>query len=208
MREWIRRKEILTVAAIALLWLPASAAQAAVVVDLIWTGTTGTGLLGTSSIDAEVGDELILDVIINVGPEGMNAYGVSVAFDTGLNDGLDLVGVLPVLNPAFQFALPPGPLIESVPGIQGEVQTLAAAALFGGFFGPGSFLAAQLFFEVKDSSDLQTFLTPADGFGDLNGILIGDVTLNGAEVIVPEPTTAALLTLGLVGLGVASRRRK
>jgi hypothetical protein len=40
------------------------------------------------------------------------------------------------------------------------------------------------------------------GSGDLT------TTFNGAQVNIPEPTTASLLGLGLLGLTVAGRRRK
>jgi hypothetical protein len=208
------------VAVVGLLCTLATSAQALVTVDLLWTSTTGSGAgVGSDWIEADPGDTLYLGLFISVGAEGMNAYGVSTSFDFDLGDELDLLGVSPVLNPAFQFALPPGPTQESILAVQGGfIETIAAAALFGGFVGPGSFLAAEFHFEVTgnvatDGDDLQTYLAPADGFGDLAGIPIptANIFLNAAHVdaiSTPEPGATALFALGALGLAVARVRRR
>jgi hypothetical protein len=87
-----------------------------------------------------------------------------------------------------------------------------------GFLGTkagGEWYAGTLVFHVKDGGDgtatIQLALLSDDLFQDGNGNNITDqVSIAGGPIIIhtPEPTTALLIGLGLVGLGVAGRRRE
>jgi hypothetical protein len=86
-----------------------------------------------------------------------------------------------------------------------------SADLTNGTANTGSFLAATLVFNVIGTSgsaaiSLSTSLpgnTVTLGTGPGTAALSGDGSVN----IIPEPTTALLVGLGLAGLGVAGRRR-
>jgi hypothetical protein len=106
------------------------------------------------------------------------------------------------------------------PGIKGNspggantwVQATAFAAQ-GGTDGTGPDLAAvQLFFVVNGASGSDTVdfilgLTEGDALNGAAGDLTDASTLIGATINVPEPGTALLMGLGLIGLASAGRRR-
>ncbi len=69
----------------------AETAAATLTVDLIWTATTGSGATGGNVIPAAPGDRLTLDIFITLDEAGVDAYSLSVLFDTDLMDELDLV---------------------------------------------------------------------------------------------------------------------
>ena len=52
--------------------LLSSAATAQPTLSLIWTATTGTGVIGGSVIDAEIGDTLELDVVVTIDVQGFS----------------------------------------------------------------------------------------------------------------------------------------
>ncbi len=77
---------ILAIGILATVVALAGAASAEPTVSLIWTSTTGTGLPGGSSIDADVGDQLILKIFVSnsVPAEGISFAGISLQNTTGL----------------------------------------------------------------------------------------------------------------------------
>jgi hypothetical protein len=60
----------------------ASAASAAPTVTLVWTGTTGTGTAGGSSIASVTGETLTLDILITSDSNGVSASGLSYDITT------------------------------------------------------------------------------------------------------------------------------
>lgn len=80
-----RRTRIGAVAASAVALMLAGPAAAAPTMTLIWTGTTGSGVTGGSSIDAAPGDTLTLQIVANGDPTlGLSFIGVSLGWDAGL----------------------------------------------------------------------------------------------------------------------------
>jgi hypothetical protein len=64
-------------------------AGATVTFSLIWTATTGTGIVGTDTIDATGGDILTLAIRMTT-DQTLGGHGVSIAFDTDLANELNL----------------------------------------------------------------------------------------------------------------------
>lgn len=64
--------------------LLAASAAAAPSLTLVWTQTTGAGVTGTSTIEADVGDELWLSVIANIDAEGFTGAAWDLTGSAGL----------------------------------------------------------------------------------------------------------------------------
>ena len=97
-------------------------------------------------------------------------------------------------------------------GTQDWIQAVAHANV-NGTTGTGPDNAVLLAFQYNgpggfDLVDVAVALTAGDVIGTTGGqVFTGPVTLTGAVANVPEPGTALLMGLGLLGLGAAGRRR-
>jgi hypothetical protein len=209
-------------------------ASALVTFDLIWSSTTGTGTTGTNDIDADIGDILTLQVRMTT-TQTLSFHGISLNFDTDLGNELNLISAQEWLGSTYgamatlsNYApLSPGvtSTFESTGAMAGRINTYSSGQLSGPLFLPaGTFVVGSAVFSANGALNAQP-----DGFdvfsGLFNGVIdsvnnnlnlvipAGDpsVVFNNASVnseVIPEPGTASLLGLGLVGLVLAGRRSR
>lgn len=120
---------------LAALGLPLGA-DAAATIFLGWDATTnpGSGLgVGTDTIQAAPGDQLVLGIYLTAGPEGTSNYVVSVEFDNDLLDELDLVSTTELApSPMINFTQGVASTRESSGGQGGRVYSFEASTIFTG----------------------------------------------------------------------------
>lgn len=213
-----RDKKALTfvlVAAVSLLGATLAIEASATTVGIRFTGTTGGGIIGTNSIDAAPGDVLTAIVGLTADAFGVSSYGVSVQYDIDLGDELDLLSATELLNAPFQFNSTVGcaSTQESSAAQLGNVLNCEAATFGAGPPPPPTVDIIELMFLVTgnvatDGFDIETgfFSVGFDGMFD-NAGSPSSVTFGTASVNVPEPSTALLIGLGIVGLATRSRMR-
>lgn len=191
-------------------------------INLVWTGTTGTGALGSSTIDVSSvePETLSLDVVLDVGAYGLYFLQTSILFDFDLENELDLVSAR-----TFAWDDPNSPTRfntlgfvtsqESEGDAEGQVFALGGFATGGRVppvttltfarmvfvtspsrvTGGGVDILSGFFFELDSAfatSDLSSFYVPEFGSAALNPI--------------PEPGSLILLALGIGALAWSARR--
>jgi len=179
------------------------------------SGVNAAILTGTVT---DNGSQLIVDVDLDTEDmTGIVLISVSVNFDDGLvtyDTGasssptyiLYVNGKTPYMTPATN---PP----ELRIGTTNQVNVdWTATSLTAGSGGTGVELLATLVFDViavgDGVADIGLSITSPGNIVQLAGGINTTATLSGAgTVITPEPTTALLVGLGLLGLGVAGKRR-
>lgn len=209
-------------------------ASATVTFNLVWTQTTGTGITGTDTIGADIGDVLVLEIRMST-DQTLGGHGVSLNFDTDLGNELNLflpqggtewagttygtTTMAGAYAPLVPGVGPPG-AVESTGAVAGRINTFESVAALGKAFLPtGTYAVGTARFVVGGSGiDGPDVFVGLFNFGvddvlnNLNnvippsGLVFGNATVN--VNVIPEPSTAALLGLGLVGLVLAGRRSR
>ena len=222
-----------------------SSANAAATVDLVWVSSNNTDPvhtpyigLGSSAIMAHPGDDLVLELRLTAGTEGLSSWGISVSFDLAellidptmgdpSSPGASEFGIAPDVYctpfPACFFEVPTlTPFTSGATDVieggltTGFIFTFEAGTLGNGVAASfGQFKIGEIFFTVQtpadDGIDLSSgfFNTGADAAFDNAGNAVA-MTFNSAAVDRwgPEPGTSTLLGLGLLGLILAGRRAR
>jgi hypothetical protein len=185
------------------------AAQADPTVDLLFGGADSINVVASQTVTVSV-------VLTLASPDQTNGYQMTIGWDsTELSYiGGSLTNLLPGgtgwFVSGFGEALPVGS------SLVGSISAAGAPA----FATNASYTIGTLAFHVEanpvndGTSDITAYLDLPNSFSTDNiADFVGGgsflaTTFNGAGVnVIPEPTTASLLGLGLLGLTVAGRRR-
>jgi len=209
-------------------------AGATVTFSLVWIATSGTGVTGTNNIDAAIGDVLTLEIRMQT-DQTLGGHGVSLNFDTDLGNELNLFASpggknfagttfgTTTMTSNYAEIGPVTPGNESSGATGGRINTFNAGVLTGPLFLPvGTYAVGTARFVANGALGVQPdgpdvfvglFNTGVDDvLNNLNlAIPIGSLVFGNASVnsaVIPEPGTASLLGLGLVGLVLAGRRSR
>jgi len=210
-------------------------ASANVTFNLVWTGTssgnaTSIGSLGSDTYIGAAGDIVTLQIRM-ITTQTLQFHGISLNFDTDLGNELNLLGSGEWAGSSFSTGtmltsyapLTPGvtSTFESTGAMAGRINTYESGQLSGPLFLPtGTYAIGTAKFVLTgnlatDGNDLFSglFNTNVDSVNNNLGLVIPDgdpsVAFNNAAVnLIPEPGTASLLGLGLVGLVLAGRRSR
>lgn len=150
---------------------------------------------------------LVYDADIFEYVQGASAATTYILFSPNEGKGKPSVYLVPSPTPPNQWPGTVAPGTEQV-NVDFVEPTFGATRATGN----GIFLAT-IVFHIEGAGDglgeINLSLTSGGNLFRVNGSDIGgSVTLGpGVSVVTPEPTTAILVGLGLVGLGVAGRRR-
>lgn len=192
-----------------ILALGASApATATPVVDLAFVATSGAGVPGAASIAASPGDVVTLELRLRPGPEGVSSYGVSLRFDAGLRNELDVISIHEFRPAGFTSSFTPFALAfqqESSSSGEGRLYTFEAYTTGAGPVA-GVLAIGRVEFRVTsavsgDGPDVEAGLFNAgvDGIFDNGGHDLEPIAHFGtAAVFVPEPATIILVATGLL----------
>jgi hypothetical protein len=164
---------------------------------LLGAGVANAATVGIAADAAvyNVGDTITLTVFTDSEGEELFAVGIVVAY-TG-----------PVTSLTSTPTIPPFWITSSVDVVSSPGYRLAVHALAVAGIDPGTAFGATLTFSAN-APGTATFTiggNPNNGFSFDFGTAVPGA--NVAVTIVPEPTTAALLGLGVVGLALTKRRR-
>lgn len=189
----------------------ASAAGAAPSISVVWTGTTGSGVTGGSSIASAAGDTLTLDVLITADAMGGSFASVSVqdlgggslnvgTLIGGVDDFQDSTGASWALLGSGSYG---GPALAFVSGV---TCPYPATGNFSAALGSASCATLSRSFTGIDLGG-GSFGSFVSGPGANFTIAYTFTQARLVVAVVPEPATGGLLALGLGALVFIGRRR-
>jgi hypothetical protein len=181
----------------------AQVALAAPSASLVWTNcvgaTCGAGV-GTSNIVAGVGDTLTLDIVLHPDANGIQAAALTLGYDSD-----QLFG-------SSAERCPSGDCDPGIPPLPIPIDNVGLGSTMGPFdaqWAPPTHLAAIVLgratFSVQAPGTVSLVYGLNEGIWDGLGMIYMPPASADA---VPEPSTAALLALGLCGLAAIRSQRR
>jgi hypothetical protein len=174
--------------------------------------------IGASFALASAASAATMMSIVGSNMPGENVYSLVISYDA--SDQVQGYGMGVVTTGTYTGAFTrtaPAPFntnagnVIVVGGQTGAVHTWAAVS--GGVNGPGgTFTVGTITISAAAGQDIQVDVLPAEGFlllttGGFSSTFAPD-SIGAAITIIPEPTTAALLGLGIVGLALSGRKNR
>jgi len=199
-------------------------ASAGATVDLLFIGQNGSPIAPTTTALAAPSDTLTMVLLITP-DQLLGGAAISLSYDTD-----DMIDELDVVANYQWFGTPLGKNSKKTAVVYSPIVPLlpTTATLIGSFNGASddpllptiekghaagvTYQYGTVIWHVNagDAVTISSFFNPGiDDFLNSSWAVIpqSSILLNSATVIIPEPGTASLLGLGLLGLVVAGRRR-
>jgi hypothetical protein len=212
-----RTKHGLSVLLIALGLATATDSVAQTSLELIWSATTGAGTPGSSAIAAEAGDQISLDVRLQIDFRGVQQYLYDLLFDVDLLDELDIVSIDTSMSPYVTTSGPTSTQESQLGVLDGRL--LAFLGIAGG---PGpctlcTVTVARVVFQatsnlVTDGDDAVAVGSVPFSFQDDAGgffvplFLAAEVDSDDEETRIPALPGIATALLGWLMVGWARRK--
>jgi hypothetical protein len=181
-------------------------ARAAVTFNLVWTATTGSGVVGSSTITAVPGDVLTLSIRM-VTTQQISLHSVDLRFDTDLKNELNLQSVTQWSGVGGYVPLVDvGPTVESTASVAGSVLDYNSAKPSAPFLAAGTYTIGTATFvanaPVTDGADVFIgFFNPGisgvvDTAGNLLNPTFGSATVNTPTVTINPGGIGGVYTVG------------